>query len=80
MSDATVELNDALVIARGLSALDKVRLVEEVMALLEEELADRDRTPKRSLYGIWKDVHVTAEDIDQVRKEMWGNFPREDIV
>jgi hypothetical protein len=80
MSDSTIELNDALVIARGLSPLDKVRLVEEVMALLEEDLAQSQHVPKRSMYGIWKDVHITEEDIDEIRQEMWANFPREDIT
>jgi hypothetical protein len=79
MSDTTIELNEALMIARSLSPLEKVRLVEEVMALIEEDLTQRQPTPKRSLYGLWKDVHITAEDIDEVRKEMWDNFPREDI-
>jgi hypothetical protein len=32
-----------------------------------------------SLEGIWTDlnVNVTEEDIAEVRKEMWANFPRE---
>jgi hypothetical protein len=25
------------------------------------------------------DVEIAEEDISQARKEMWGNFPREDI-
>jgi hypothetical protein len=79
MSDTAVELNEALVIARSLSPLDKVRLVEEIMAWLEEDLTQQPLTPKRSLYGIWKDVHITDEDIDEIRQEMWANFPREDI-
>lgn len=41
-----------------------------------------EKKPLRSLMGLWRDVEasVTAEDIDEARKEMWGNFPREDIV
>ena len=36
-------------------------------------------TPRVSLEGIWADmnVDVTDEDIREVRKEMWKNFPRE---
>lgn len=39
------------------------------------------RRPRRSLKGLWADlnVHVTSEDIAQVRREMWGNFPRESV-
>jgi len=35
--------------------------------------------PRRSLEGIWKDldVKIAEEDIAEARKEMWGNFPRE---
>lgn len=37
------------------------------------------KTPRRSLYGALADldVHITEEDISEARKEMWGNFPRE---
>jgi mRNA-degrading endonuclease RelE of RelBE toxin-antitoxin system len=36
--------------------------------------------PHRSLMGIGADlgVKITREDIDEARREMWGNFPRED--
>lgn len=35
--------------------------------------------PRKSLEGMWKGVDISAEDIDEVRKEMWGNFPRDDF-
>ena len=37
--------------------------------------------PRRSSEGLCADlgVDITAEDIAQARREMWGNFPREDI-
>jgi hypothetical protein len=40
------------------------------------------KKPLRSLMGLCSDlgIEITAEDIDEARKEMWGNFPREDIV
>ena len=79
MTDATVDLNEALEIAQGLSSLDKVRLVEEVMAWLKQDLTQQQTTPRRSLYGLWQDVHITEEDIDEIRREMWAGFPREDI-
>ncbi|WP_238360744.1 hypothetical protein [Iningainema tapete] len=39
------------------------------------------KRPRRSLKGLWADlnVHITSEDIAQVRREMWGNFPRESV-
>jgi hypothetical protein len=37
--------------------------------------------PRRSLKGLWADlgVQITEADIAEARREMWGNFPREDI-
>ena len=37
------------------------------------------KKPRRSLLGLWADlnVHITEEDIAEVRREMWGNFPRD---
>lgn len=39
------------------------------------------KQPRRSLMGLWADlgVKITEEDIAEARREMWGNFPREDI-
>jgi len=32
--------------------------------------------------GLWADldIGITDEDIDEARREMWGNFPRDDIA
>ncbi len=37
---------------------------------------------KRDIEGLWEDLNVdiSEEDIDEVRREMWGNMPREDIL
>ena len=37
------------------------------------------KTPRVSLEGIWAemDVNITEEDIREVRREAWQNFPRE---
>jgi hypothetical protein len=39
------------------------------------------KKPLRNVKGKFADlgVTITAEDIDEVRREMWKNFPREDI-
>lgn len=79
MSDATVELETVVGMARQLSPLEKVRLVEEIMSLLEDDLSERKSGPTRSLYGIWPDANISSKDIEEARQEMWGNFPREDI-
>ena len=39
------------------------------------------KRPGRSLMGLWADLdmRVTDEDIAEARREMWGNFPRDDF-
>lgn len=40
-----------------------------------------EKKPLRSLMGALEhlNTNVSAEEIDEARREMWGNFPREDI-
>ena len=42
-------------------------------------LNTRKKRPLKSMYGLWKDlgISISEEDIAEARKEMWGNFPRE---
>ncbi len=79
MVEKTPELEQALAAALSLTPLDKVRLVEQIMATLERDLSPSDKSPKRSLYGLWQGISTSEEDIAQARKEMWGNFPHEDL-
>ncbi|MEG4116004.1 DUF2281 domain-containing protein [Microcoleus sp. N9_B4] len=39
------------------------------------------KRPLKSVKGMWAhlDIDITEEDIAQARKEMWKDFPREDI-
>ncbi|HVS80917.1 MAG TPA: hypothetical protein VHE60_04220 [Pyrinomonadaceae bacterium] len=58
-------------------------VVELVDALAKTNATKTNATksPRRSLMGLFSDlnVHITEEDIEEARREMWGNFPREDI-
>ena len=72
----TENLEQALALALTLSPLEKVRLVEQVMAKLEDEL--KEKTAKTSLYGLWSNIEIDTT-IDESRQEIWGEFPREDI-
>ncbi len=51
---------------------------DEILEDTDEETPPSER---ESLYRLWKglSVDITSEDIDEIRKEMWMNFPREDI-
>ncbi|KAB8319972.1 DUF2281 domain-containing protein [Tolypothrix campylonemoides VB511288] len=69
------------------SVLEKMRSlpVEKQQEVLDfvEFLAQKNQVqrPRRSLKGLWADlnVHITSEDIAQVRHEMWAKFPRESV-
>jgi hypothetical protein len=39
------------------------------------------KPPFRSIEGLWANMRVSlsAEEIDENRREMWRNFPKEDI-
>jgi hypothetical protein len=75
-------LEEALAVALKLSPRDKVRLVERVVSTLEREVTDSPQTPRRSFFGLLAEFGPapSEEDFEEIRREMWGNFPREDIV
>lgn len=55
---------------------------QEVLDFIESlERKGARKAPRRSLKGLWADVgvEITAEDIAEARREMWGRFPREDV-
>lgn len=58
---------------------DKQQEVLDFVEFLEQK--NGAKPPRRSLKGLWADlgVEITEEDIAEARREMWGNFPREDI-
>lgn len=75
-----ITLDAVLTQAQQLSPLDKVRLVKQIMTTLQQELqATYPPQPRRTLLGLWSDVSISADEIDQARREMWGNFPHEDL-
>ncbi|MCU0574796.1 MAG: hypothetical protein MUC41_17665 [Syntrophobacteraceae bacterium] len=72
-------LERLLELARQLSAVDKIRLIERLAPEIEHELKSYTRTERKSLRGLWRGVDISDEDIAQVRRETWSEFPREDI-
>ena len=74
-------LEDVIAVALRLSPVDKVRLVERVASVLENDLVASRPAPRRSLRGLWADLGPapSAEEIDEARREAWASFPREDI-
>jgi hypothetical protein len=79
MEETTRTLEQVMDLAEQLSPLDKLRLIErlsrDVAVSLQAPLAPR----RRSLRGLLRGYSITEEEIEQARREMWGNFPREDL-
>jgi hypothetical protein len=67
------EILDAL---RGLRA-DKQREVLNYAKHLRSELGQK-HPPRKCGRGLWADLQIdlTAEDIEEARREMWKNFRR----
>jgi hypothetical protein len=67
--------------------LEKIRrLPPDQQQAVEHFIEDMEhRTPlkkaRHNPIGLCADLgqHITAEEIDEARREMWGNFPRDDI-
>ncbi len=72
-------LEKLLELAKQLSAVDKIRLIERLAPQIEHELKSCNPAGRRLLRGLWKGLDLSEEDIDQARREIWSEFPREDI-
>ncbi len=76
-----MSLKDVIKLAKQLSSVDKLRLIQEIAPDLERELMYRPPIPRKSLWGLCADLGKapSTEEIDESRSEEWINFPREDI-
>jgi len=63
-------------IVKQLSLREQLELVEQILATLRSQLPATPlaKQPLRSLLGLWQGFTITAEDIAEARREMWGNF------
>lgn len=57
--------------------VDRQREVLDFVEFLQSKNKRND--PNASLKGIWSDLDIdlSIDDIADIRKEMWGDFPRE---
>ena len=58
---------------------DRQQAVEQFIEDLERHTQAEPR--RHNPMGLCADLneHITAEEIDEARHEMWGNFPHDDI-
>jgi hypothetical protein len=77
----TANLERILTMARKLSPLDKVRLIEGLAPEIEQDLKAMRPIRYRSLLGLCADLGSapSAEEIDAARREAWAGFPRGDV-
>ena len=69
------------------SILNAVRVLpvekqQEILRIAESFREDSQaKQPLKSGRGIWANLgfSLSAEDVDEARQEMWGNFPRSDV-
>jgi hypothetical protein len=67
--------------------IEKVRALppekqEEVLKFADSlRLATKSKPPLRSPEGLWAgfELDISEEDIAELRREMWKNFPRDDV-
>jgi len=78
MEEPKITFEQIVNMARRLSPLEKLWLIECLAPDLEAVLQALTPTRRRSLRGVLKGCSISAEEIDQARREMWGAFPRED--
>jgi hypothetical protein len=76
MTDKTYE--DVIADVKNLSPAQMLHLVEEIMEMLKPAVQTQSAS-RHPVFGIWSEVSVSADEIDEARREMWSNFPREDI-
>jgi len=81
MSSANVVTADmALDMLRQLPPRERLRVIAQALPEAERDSPEPIR-PLKSLLGLWKDLgfDLSAEEIDQARREAWADFPRENI-
>jgi len=89
IANELVERVDFNIVRRLFFKLDeaqRLKLIAEAEREKKTKASSQDKSTKQkrigeSVYGLWTDlgIDITEEDIKEARKEMWGNFPRDDI-
>jgi hypothetical protein len=76
-NDQLVSYDQLVAQVDQLPLVDKLRLMEHLAPKIAREV--RKGSPRRSLRGLWEGVDISEEDIDEVKREMWSGFPRDDF-
>ncbi len=79
-STTTITADTVLEELRRLPPQERLHVIAQALPEVEREL--KEPMPNLlSLRGLWKalDFDISAEEIDEVRREAWADFPRGDI-
>jgi hypothetical protein len=70
-----MKLEQVLPLAKQLSLIDKVHLIQQLASEIERELSQIESQPRRSLWGLCADLGTapSAEEIDEARRDIWGS-------
>ena len=84
METVEVSFDQVFNLAQRLSLVDQLKLIARLGTAMEQALGKSESPEKSSrpyLYGALADLGPapSSEDIDEIRREMWANFPLEDI-
>jgi len=65
---------------RKLPPREQLKVISQALPEIEKSLGKKNQ-PRKSLRGLWKGLgpSISAHAIDTARREMWQNFPREDV-
>ena len=74
-----MSLEEAILEAVRALPAEKQREVLNHAARLRDEAGRK--SPFKSVRGLWADlgVSLSAEDLDELQRDLWRNFPRQDI-
>jgi hypothetical protein len=75
MSGMGVATTDTVLdMLRQLPPRERLRVIAQALPEVKRDLAEQPR-PLKSLRGLWKDLNfdISAEEIDQARREAWAN-------
>lgn len=75
----TANFEKVIALAKQLSLLDKVRLIERIAPEIERDLKASKPATRRSLRGLWRGLDLNEDAISEARREVWAKLPREDI-
>ena len=74
-------LEQVISLARQLPPVEKIRLIERMVPEIERDMLSQRPPRRKSLLGLCADLGPapSAEDVVEIRREMWAGFPREDV-